>query len=94
MSSVEIRGTRYSKNAIVVAQVDEDDIPLFFVILEFLITPLQEILFVCKKLVTRAFNYHFHSYEVTHTDEVQLLYHKDLHDFHPLECVTQCLDVS
>ena len=85
---MEIRGTRYSKNAVIVIHIDEDDVPLFGVILEFLVTPLQEIFFVCKMLVTEAYSRHFHSYEVLLTDVIQVLYHRDLYDFHPLECIT------
>ena len=48
---MEIKGTRYSKESVVVVHVIEHDIPSFCVVTEFLIISRQEIL-ICSFVKT------------------------------------------
>ena len=85
---MEIAGTRYSKGSIVVHSLDQFDIPNFCSLIEFLVTPHNEILFVCTALVTTCYDHHYHAYQITYTDEIIVLHHENLHDYHPLTVVT------
>ncbi len=79
-----IRNVSYAKGHIVVVNVDEDEVPHFAIIVEFLVTPLSEILFVCHSLVTVEYSKHHHAYQVSQTNDVDVVKHTDLHDYHPL----------
>lgn len=79
-----VRNVRYARNNVVVVHVDEDEVPHFAVIVEFLVTPLSEILFVCHSCVTVGYSKHHHAYQVSLTNDVVVLKHMDLHDYHPL----------
>ena len=87
--SISIQSTYYSKNACVVAAI-VDDIPEFYQICEFIITPppTSEVLFVCTQMVTEYYLTHYHAYKVSTTNNYKIIRHKELHDFHPLQCIT------
>ena len=83
--SVVINGTIYRKETVVVCGI-EDDTPMFGEIMELIVTPHQECLFVICPLLTIAFHHHYHAYEVAPTDSIVVYHHEQLFDYHPLVC--------
>lgn len=63
---VEVCGTRYSRQSVVVLNCVL--VPEFGVIQDIVLDDLQQPLFVCKKLLTDCFYYHYHSYKVVHSN--------------------------
>lgn len=64
----------------------EDDIPMFGRIMELIVTPHQECLFVICPPPTITFQLHYHAYEVVLTDSSVVYNHAQLFDYHPLVC--------
>ena len=85
---MEIKGTTFTKDLVVVILIDDDEIPCFAIISEFVITKHSDILFVCKLLSTGGFSKHYHAYQVSSTDEIIVFEHCHLCDYHPLSCFT------
>ena len=83
--SAVINGTTYRKGTVVVCGI-EDDIPVFGRIMELIVTPHQECLFVICPLLTLAFQHHYHAYKVVLTDSSVVYDHVQLFDYHPLVC--------
>lgn len=83
--SAVISGTTYRKETVVVCGI-EDDTPMFGRIMELIVTPLQECLFVICPLLTIAFQHHYHAYEVVPTNSTVVYRHRQLFDYHPLVC--------
>ena len=90
VNAVTIGGTYYCKNACVVASVDDQDSPEFYRISTFIITPppTTQVAFVCKQMITEHYLAHYHAYAVRTTNVFKIVRQQDLHDFHPLQCVT------
>ena len=65
-----------------------NNIPNFCTIEEFIVTPLSEILFICKALETACYSSHYHSYIVNSLDNIVVIRYPHLHDLHPLSCAT------
>lgn len=63
---LEINGTKYSHNNVVVLEVT--DMPTFGIIRD-LVSSGARYYFVCEVMFTICFNHHFHAYEVRKDDE-------------------------
>ena len=81
--SAVINGATYRKEIVVVCGF-ENDTPMFGSIAEIIVTPHQECFFVLSPLITIAFRYHYHAFEVVPTDTIVVYNYKQLFDFHPL----------
>jgi len=62
----------------------EDDTTMFGRIMELIVTPHQECLFVVCPLLTITFQRHYHAYEAVLTDSSVIYNHAQLFDYHPL----------
>ena len=82
MSAI-IRGTTYRRGTVVLCGI-EDDTPMFGRIMELIVTPHQECLFVVCPLLTITFQRHYHAYEAVLTDSSVMYNHAQLFDYHPL----------
>ena len=58
--------------------------PLFGKIIEFIVTPAEETLFILRLLNNICQNVHFHSFEVCLTNVIKVLKYTKLLDYHPL----------
>lgn len=83
--SSTINGTTYIRGQVVIYHV-EDDTPIFGTIIEFIVIPHLECLFIISPLTTVCFNHHFHAHEVYHSNQTLIYRYKQLHDYHPLVC--------
>ena len=90
VNSVIIQSICYSKSACVVASVEDLDSPQFYQLCEFIVSPPPppEVLFVCTQMVYECYLAHYHAYKVNATNVHKIVGQKELHDFHPLQCVT------
>lgn len=61
---MEVNGTVYKPNGIVV--LDVDLVPTFGIIVDLLVMDVDNCHLVCEILSTECFNSHFHAYEVHH----------------------------
>ena len=69
---------------IIILQIDSDT-PCFGKILEIILAPNEEIMFVVSLLQILQYHYHSHAYEIVDTTETDLYRYKDLSTYHPLE---------
>ena len=69
---------------LIILKIDSG-IPSFGKIVETILTPSEEVIFVVSLLHTVQYHYHFHAYEIIATNEVDLYQYKDLKTHHPLE---------
>ena len=84
MTSVEISGTKYRQNDIVVRSYECDE-PVFGRIIHFIATASQEYYFVLNLLETAGFSEHFHAYRVSSAgSQIDVCVQTDLVDYHPL----------
>ena len=72
----------------VVFNFDKYDLPLLCQIVEFLIAPTTEELFIYNPLTVNYYSEHYHAYLAETTSEFVFLQQKDLLDCHPLNLVT------
>ena len=63
----------------------EEDIPQFGKLIELILTPSKQYLFVTLQLTTMQYQHHYYAYEVCTTDEIVVCTCQDLCDYHPLE---------
>ena len=59
--------------------MDEDDMPVFGKIVDIIVLPTSECLFILAPHVCTKFNAHFHAFEVTSVQDVFFYNHKELH---------------
>ena len=84
LKAVEIKGIKYQQGSVVVLKV-EQDIPQFGKLVEVILTPSKQYLFVILQLATLQYQHHYHAYEVCTTDEIAVCKCQDMYDYHPLE---------
>lgn len=82
ISWIDIDGTKYHKEGVVVLQ--SHLLPLFGIIADILCRCADHYYFVCNVLRTECFSSHFHAYKVSKTKEYVLCTHSDLVDHHVL----------
>jgi len=64
---------------------EDTGVPQFGKLIEIILTPSEEFLFITLNLTTLQYQHHYHAYEVNVTDEIYICSYQDLYDFHPLE---------
>lgn len=84
---LEINGTKYSRNGVVVLGVAE--LPTFGIISD-LVSSGAKYYLVCEVMFTICFNHHFHAYEVCKIDEPEYVVceQKELSDHYVLSKYT------
>lgn len=83
--STTICGVTYVRGEIVVCAI-EDDMPVFGKIVECIVTPRQECLFIIAPFITVCFRYHYLAFEVVPVQDTVVFNHEQLCDYHPLVC--------
>ena len=84
LSSVEVSGTKYRQNDIVVRSYQRDE-PVFGRVAHFIATSSQEYYFVLNLLDTVGFSEHFHAFKVSFGgSQIDVCVQADLADHHPL----------
>ena len=71
--SVQIDGSVYRKAVVVLCHFEEE-MPVFGEVVEVLVTPLRECLFVLHPLVSDYYDRHFHAYHVVPCNHRTLVY--------------------
>ena len=94
VKNVTIHGTKYAVGYVLVAYLEEEDLPVFGVIQDILLKPdICNTLFILKPYCTHIFNPHYFSYEVYPLDETLIYKQKELCDYHPL-CISKSFSSS
>ena len=89
LTSVEISGTKYRQNDIVVCFYEHNE-PLFSRIIYFIATASQEYYFVLDLLETAGFSEHFHAYRFSFAgSESDVCVQTDLVNYHPRYLIVQ-----
>ena len=83
--STTICGMTYVIGEVVVCAI-EDDMPVFGKIVEFIVTPRQECLFIISSFITVCFHYHYHAFKVVAMQDTVGFHYEELCDYHPLVC--------
>ena len=81
---MKIDGSEYRKSVVVLCHFEEG-MPVFGEVIDIIVTPLQECLFIMHPLVADFFDRHFHAYHVVSYNHLTLVYrHSQLHDWQVL----------
>lgn len=82
VSSATINGTQYTPKQVVCFDVDnESDKPLFGVIVDLLLTGHEE-LFILQQVNTLSWVRHLHAFQIQEVNNVIILKHEALVDYH------------